>query len=203
MSCDFNRVNSGRDECGLAYGKTEAVSWQNLEPEKSSWAARTYIIAGREVKGERSQKAGFFSCDVQKFAFDVVVLGNRMITEEVIKNYFGSNLHYNLEQIRREKQREKQKRFQQFQLEETIDKRYGKRIERVSKNHRDAAHLEIVHFYCLGQKLVEFYLFNHLNLQHFLMESLFYFCTMQTVVLYLNFLNVFFFFPSLDSWRKG
>lgn len=54
MSCDFNRVNSGRDECGLADGKKEAVSWQNIEPEKSSWGARTYIIAGREVKGERS-----------------------------------------------------------------------------------------------------------------------------------------------------
>lgn len=33
MSCDFNRVNSGRDECGLADGKKEAVSWQNIEPE--------------------------------------------------------------------------------------------------------------------------------------------------------------------------
>lgn len=37
MSCDFNRVNRGRDECGLADGKTEAVSWQNSEPEKSEF----------------------------------------------------------------------------------------------------------------------------------------------------------------------
>lgn len=37
MSCDFNKVNRGRDECGLADGKTEAVSWQNSEPEKSEF----------------------------------------------------------------------------------------------------------------------------------------------------------------------
>ena len=37
MSCDFNRANRGRDECGLADGKTEAVSWQNSEPEKSEF----------------------------------------------------------------------------------------------------------------------------------------------------------------------
>lgn len=37
VSCDFNRVNRGRGECGLADGKTEAVSWQILEPEKSEF----------------------------------------------------------------------------------------------------------------------------------------------------------------------
>lgn len=37
MSCDFNRVNRGRDECGLADGKTEAVSWQNSEPKNSEF----------------------------------------------------------------------------------------------------------------------------------------------------------------------
>lgn len=37
MSCDFNRINRGRDECGLADGKTEAVSWQSSEPEKSEF----------------------------------------------------------------------------------------------------------------------------------------------------------------------
>lgn len=37
MSCDFNRVNRGRDECGLADGKTEAVSWQISEPAKSEF----------------------------------------------------------------------------------------------------------------------------------------------------------------------
>lgn len=52
---DFSRVNRGRDECGLADGKTEAVSWQNSEPAKSEFmGSQNQIVVGREVKGGNS-----------------------------------------------------------------------------------------------------------------------------------------------------
>jgi hypothetical protein len=79
MSCDFNRVNRGRDECGLTDGKTEAVSWQSSESEKSSWAAKTQIVAAVEVKGQRSYKVECLASVFQKCVFDVGVLGSRMM----------------------------------------------------------------------------------------------------------------------------
>lgn len=45
----------------------------------SPWAAKTQTVIGREVKGEKEVETEHFTSDVQKFAFDVEILGSRMI----------------------------------------------------------------------------------------------------------------------------
>lgn len=114
--------STGKDECGVADGKTEAVSWQNSEPEQSEFVgSRNTNSDWKRGKGGKEVEVENFTSDVHRFAFDVEISGSRMIgTKEVIKKMFGSSVHNNLELIRT-CQREKQKTFQQLYntLEET------------------------------------------------------------------------------------
>lgn len=64
MSCDFNRVNRGRDECGLADGKAEVVSWRNSEPRKSEFmGSQNTNSSWKRGKGAREVESGvFYKC---------------------------------------------------------------------------------------------------------------------------------------------
>lgn len=69
-----------------------------------------------------------FTSAVQKFAFDVGVLGSRVIQpKRPEKNYFGNRVHNNLELIRTS-QREKQKSSSSSSSRK-LHKRYGERKE--------------------------------------------------------------------------
>ena len=96
------------------------------------------------------------------------------MAKEVITKYFRSNVDINLEQIRTG-QREKQKRFQQFQIEETNGYKISKKRiskdeneKRIGKDHRGTADLEDGHFRCRPQKLTESRYVSSLGIrQHF------------------------------------
>lgn len=76
MSCDFNRANRGRDECGLADGKTEAVSWQNSEPEKSEFICSQNTNSSRKRgKGGKELERVLYR-GWSEIALDVGVLGS-------------------------------------------------------------------------------------------------------------------------------
>lgn len=71
---------TGRDECGLADGKTEAVSWQNSEPEQSEFmSSQNTSSRWKRGEGGKGMEVECFTSHVHRFAFDVEILGSRMI----------------------------------------------------------------------------------------------------------------------------
>lgn len=64
----------------MADGKTEAVSWQNSEPEQSEFVGsqntNSHWKRGREGK---ELEVECFTSDIQKFALDLEILGSRKI----------------------------------------------------------------------------------------------------------------------------
>lgn len=62
----------------MADGKTEAISWQNSEPEQSEFVGSQNTNSHwKRGKGREELEGECFISDVQKFALDVEILGSR------------------------------------------------------------------------------------------------------------------------------